>query len=581
MERNIFSAVKKRLRLPSSGELLYILKNFSQKERVTFSILTVIFLSTAVVLLWKANNYISITVPGEGGELMEGIVGTPRSLNPLLAISDADRDMASLIYSGLMRSDNKGGLMLDLTEKYEISEDGLEYTFTLKPDLEWSDGEKLTSDDIVFTIQQTTDPILKSPRRASWEGVDVVKIDDCTVKFILQKPYAPFLENTTIGIMPKHLWKDASSELMALSDLNIKSIGSGPFKIKDVNRDSSGIITSYTLIPNAKFALGKPYIKKLVVKFFSSETKMIDAFRKGEINSLGAVPPQIINELQLKDSKLKVFSLPRVFGLFFNQNNSKIFTQKEVHDALTTGTNREKIVQEVLKGFGIELNNAIPPGSFGALEDNEKNEFSLEKAKSILEKNGWSLNENGIMEKKIKKETITFEFSISTSNIPELKQVAEILKSTWEQLGAKIDIKVFEIGDLNQNVIRPRKYDALLFGEIVGRDPDPFVFWHSSQRNDPGLNIALYTNPSVDKILEKARTVSDENERKDLYKKFQEEMKRDLPAVFLYSPYYIYIVPRELKGIDEEISTTIPSERFSQIYKWYMDTDRVWKIFSR
>jgi peptide/nickel transport system substrate-binding protein len=172
-------------------------------------------------------------------------------------------------------------------------------------------------------------------------------------------------------------------------------------------------------------------------------------------------------------------------------------------------------------------------------------------------------------------------FSLSTSNVPELKSAAEAVKSTWEKIGAKVELKIFETGDLNQNVIRPRKYDALLFGEVVGRDPDPFVFWHSSQRNDPGLNIALYTNITADKLLEKARTVSDEEKRKEIYRQFQEEVEKDAPAVFLYSPYFIYIVPHALKGIDDTSGITVPSERFGQIYKWHLGTEKIWKIFAK
>ncbi|MBU2109574.1 hypothetical protein KKB71_01275 [Patescibacteria group bacterium] len=577
--KNISSFLKKRMDLPSLQEIFYILRNISQKEKIVFFAFFIVFVSSAIILLYQINNKISVIVPDRGGTLEEGILGTPRFINPLLAISDADRDMTTLVYSGLMRPDNKGGLMLDLAEKYEISEDGLEYTFILKSDLVWHDKEPITSDDIIFTIQQAKDPILKSPKRASWEGVAIEKIDSRTVKFILEKPYAPFLENTILGILPKHIWENAFSELMSFSELNINPVGSGPFQISSVNKDSSGIIKSYTLTANKKFALGQPYIKKLILKFYPSQEKLMEAYKKGEVNSISAVTPQILEETKRKDSNIKIFSLPRVFGVFFNQNNSEVFTQKEVREALNFATDKKKIVEEMLKGFGAEIDSPIPPGVFGAIEKQE-DEFSFEKAKEILAKNGWKLNENdGILEKKIKTNTLKLEFSISTSNVPELKQVAEILKSTWESIGARVDIKIFEIGDLNQNIIRPRKYDALLFGEVIGRDPDPFVFWHSSQRNDPGLNIALYANITADKLLEKARTISDEEERRKIYQQFQDEIEKDRPAVFLYSPYFIYLIPELIKGVNELESMTTSSERFSQIHKWYIETNKIWKIF--
>lgn len=562
-------------------EIIYIVKNLGRKEKILFFVFLILFLTSAGVFLFQLNNKISVVVPDRGGSLKEGIVGTPRFINPLMAISDADRDMTALIYSGLMRPDNRGGLMLDLAEKYEISEDGLEYVFTLKPDLVWHDNEPITSDDIIFTIEQAKDPLLKSTKRAGWEGVIVEKIDDRTVKFILEKPYTPFLENATLGILPNHLWKTSSCELMSFSEYNTNPIGSGPYKINDIDKDSSGIINAYYLEANKKFALGQPYIKKLTMRFYPSEEKLLEAYKTGEIDSISAIAAQTSEEIKRKDSNLKIFSLPRIFGIFFNQNNAEIFSQKEVREALNLATDKKKIVEEVFKGFAVEIDSPIPPGVFGA-RNYEGEIFSLENAREILLKNGWKLNEeSGILEKKLKKQTLKLEFSIATSNTPELKQTAELIKSMWEQLGAKVELKIFEIGDLNQNVIRPRKYEALLFGEVVGRDPDPFNFWHSSQRNDPGLNIALYTNTNVDKLLEKARTVSEEKEKDEIYKKFQEEIEKDISAVFLYSPSFIYLMPETIKGVEDLESATISSERFSQIHQWYIKTNKVWKIFAK
>ena len=180
------------------------------------------------------------------------------------------------------------------------------------------------------------------------------------------------------------------------------------------------------------------------------------------------------------------------------------------------------------------------------------------------------------MKKRVKKEKIRLEFSIATSNSEELKSAAKIIKENWEQIGAKVTLNFFDTSDLNQNVIRPRSYDALFFGEIVGRDLDLFAFWHSSQRNDPGLNVALYTNIKADKLLENARTLSTLEERLKKYKEFAQEVEKDTPAVFVYSPDFIYVVPREMQGVDLR-PVTIPSDRFLNITEWYTEVDRVWK----
>ena len=588
LRQNILSVLK-RIDFPYwSFKIRYILRTFSFKEKISFLLLIGLLLGGILGILWELDRSLAIEIPKSGGTLREGIIGTPRFINPLLAISDADRDLTSLIYSGLLRADGKGGLMPDLAEKYEISEDNLSYTFTLRDNLVWSDKKPLTSDDVIFTIRLIKNPLLKSTQRASWEGVDVEKIDEKNIRFYLKRPYAPFIENMTLGILPEHIWGEIPPEQMNLVDFNINPIGSGPYKVSKIAKDSTGIIQSYTLSPNKYFALGKPYISNFVLKFYPSEKKLIAAYENGEIDIAGGISPQNVIKIKSGTAELKELLLPRVFAVFFNQNNTPIFASKEVRQALDLATDKEKIVEEVLQNFGSILNHPLPPGSLGALENQEETtaqtsyEENLAKAKTIIENAGWKFNDQEkVYEKTQKKKEVTrLEFNLSTSDAPELIQAAELLKQMWEKFGAKVNVKIFEIGDLNQNVIRPRKYDALLFGIVMGRDPDPFAFWHSSQRNDPGLNIALYTNITADKLLEKARTISDVEKRKEIYQSFEEQVEKDIPAIFLYSPKYIYLVPKSLKGFYSD-TITIPSERFSQIYKWYIETEKIWKIFAK
>ncbi len=217
-----------RVKIPSSLKIRYVLRNFSFRKKCYFLLSAILFIAAFLGLLWKIDKSLAIEIPKDGGTLEEGIIGTPRFINPLLAISDADRDLVSLIYSGLLRADGQGGLMNDLAEKYEISEDGTLYTFTLKENLVWSDKKPLTGDDVLFTVQMAKNPVLKSNQRANWEGVEVEKIDDRTIRFSLKRPYAPFIENMTLGILPKHIWGEIPPEQMTLTDFNIKPVGSGP-----------------------------------------------------------------------------------------------------------------------------------------------------------------------------------------------------------------------------------------------------------------------------------------------------------------------------------------------------------------
>lgn len=483
-----------------------------------------------------------------------------------------------------MRKDPNGLLIPDLAEKYEMSEDGLVYTFTLKDNIYFHNNKPVTVDDIIFTIETIKDPIIKSPLRTNFNGISVEKKDEKTVTFTLKQPYASFLNNMTLGIMPKDIWSNSPIEL---NDANTNPIGSGPYMVSKINKQSSGIIDYYELASFKKFILGTPYITNLNLSFYLNETELISALKNKNIDQVSSIMPE--NAEILKDDGYNINSatLPRVFGLFFNQNQNQIFTNKIVVKAINEAINKDRIVETVLKGYGVVIDDPIPPNmlAYQKLSNDNKTirEEVLEKVKATLTKDGWKMGENNILEKttsvKGKKSTTTLSFSLSTGNAPELAKSAELIKEDLASVGIEVDIKTFEIGNLNQSVIRPRKYDALFFGQIINDESDLSAFWHSSQRKDPGLNVAMYTNVKVDKILEDAFITVDDNARIKKYAQFEDEIKKDMPAVFIYSPNFIYVISRNLKGL--ELNHIIsPTDRFSNIYTWYTKTDNVWKIFA-
>jgi len=520
--------------------------------------------------------------------LREGVIGSPRFINPLLAISDTDRDLTALIYSGLMKATPEGDLIEDLAKSFDVSDDGLVYTFEIREDAIFHDGTPVTADDVVFTIKMAQSDLLKSPRRAAWDSVRVTRVNNRVVAFGLERPYFPFLENTTIGILPSHIWGALQIEQITFSDFNANPIGSGPFELRGVEKNSSGIPETYNLKSFDKYALGKPFIKEVIIKFYSNEEELVKAYKRGGVSSVNAISPNQARELEDDGANIISFPLPRVFGVFFNQSQATLFTNKEVRVALEVALDKDRIVREILNEYGESIDSPIPPGisierkkAERKVTLNEEGEIitgTLE-AIDILERNGWERGEDGIMVKETRKEDFRLNFSISTSNAPELKQAANIIKEEWEKIGAEVEVRLFEAGVLNQDIIRPRAYDSLLFGEIVGRDLDLFAFWHSSQRNDPGLNIALYANITVDKLLEDIRSSSDRREKMDKYQELEEEISNDVPAIFLYSPDFIYATPEKIKDLKLGIVTT-PSERFLNIHQWHTKTERVWKIFA-
>jgi peptide/nickel transport system substrate-binding protein len=552
-----------------------VVQKMNPAEKLIFIFFSVLTVISGLVLLIRVHNYFLIEVPKFGGTLIEGSLGSPRFINPVFAISDTDKTLTNLVYSGLLKIDEKGNYSKELAESYEITDDGRIYNFTLRSDAYFHDGKPVTSDDIVFTINKILDPVIKSSKQSNWTGVTVEKIDEKNIRFILSKPYAPFLESLTIGILPKHIWEKASSEEFAFSGFNINAIGSGPYRIKKVERNGGGILTSITLESSDNYINARPKIKLLILKFFQNENSLFQSLKDRTVESAVGLSPNLAKNLKNEKNLNSDILLPRVFGLFLNQNVAPLFLNKEIREALVLSAPKKRIIDEVLFGFGKAIDGPTP------LDIQTENiEGDLEKARLILENNGWKKNENGLLEKETKSGKIPFSFSITTSDSADLKNTANILKETWEKLGASVEIKIFEASDLSQNVIKTRKYDALLFGEIINEKTDLYPFWHSSERNDPGLNIALYANITVDKALEELRT--DLNYEKSLEKKeiIKNEIKKDLPVIFLFSPSLTYLKSEKVKNISlKNIST--PSERFVSINKWFIETDKVLRIFAK
>jgi peptide/nickel transport system substrate-binding protein len=584
---------KKEFRLKGGKSILEYMRKFSSTEKVIFGILVILATISAITMALNVSDNFMVRIPAYGGELREGMVGLPRTINPVLAITDVDKDISSIVYSGLMKYEN-GEVVPDIAQSYTISNDGLVYDFKIRPDIYFQDSTQLTADDIEFTIEKIQEPNIKSPRHADWANITIKKVSSSEIQFILKQAYSPFLTNTTVGILPKHIWGSVSNDQFIFSQYNIEPIGTGPYKISSIARDSGGIPTNYNLKTWGKYYSKKPYISSILAIFYSDMDKALTALDANNIDSLSALPTAAAARLANDSAeayKIISTSMPRVFGVFFNQNQSAVIADKTIRQALEMSLNRDEIIQKVLNGYGEAINGPLPRGlqdivskdADGTSTDLTKidnDSGNLAGAQALLVKNGWKKDTSGIWSKKIgKNATTTLTFDIYTADTPDLKETAELVKDTWTKLGARIGVKVFESGDLYQNVIRTRKYDALLFGEQVGKDRDLYAFWHSSQRNSPGLNVSMYTNSKVDKILTDIRGTIDNKKRADDYILLDQLIQDDMPAIFLYSPDFIYAVPKTMKGMALD-SITTPSDRFNAISSWYLNTEKVWQFFA-
>lgn len=577
---NLRAILSKRFHIPKERETQRAISRFTLAEKTFFYFFAGLFILSGILLVLKVNSSFLVKVPIRGGEITEGMIGNPRFLNPVLAISEADKSLVNLIYSGLLRVEADGTLLPELAESVQVSEDGLTYTATLKENALFHDGTKVTADDVLFTIQKIQDPAIKSPLFSNFAGVSVAKIDEKTVAFTLRRPFAPFKYSLTIGVLPKHIWSTVGTDEFSFSQWNVIPIGSGPYEVDTVRRNSGGIPDYYKLNPAKSLSGESVFISSIVFKFFSTEEALFNAYKSGDIDNISGLSPAQAKTLEKDPSNILSSPLPRIFGVFFNQNMNKVLLDKTVRQALNLSAPRNRIIQEVLGGYGVAIEGPLPKNIFDFVSSpTEDDAERLVRAQTLLADKGWKKNEEtGILEKKSGNDNLKLSLSLSTSDNLELKAVAELLRETWQELGAEVLVRIYEPGDLNQNVIRPRRYDALLFGEVISRDADLYPFWHSSERNDPGLNIAMYANSQVDKLLADARVESDTAKREDIFKSFDQIIRDDVPAVFLYSPSLIYLMPNFVQGVDLKKLDT-PRDRFLGLRDWYIETDSVWNIF--
>ena len=551
----------------------------SPSDKLILKTVTLTLLVTVVMGLINVSYSFMETVPVSGGVLVEGIVGTPRFVNPVLATSRADRDISALVYGGLMRLDKTGSLAPYLAKSVDISNDGTIYDIVLKSNITFHDGTPITADDVVFTFNLIKDSIVKSPLESNFRGVTVEKRGDYELYFVLETAFSPFIENLTFGIMPEHIWSQVDIDEIPFNNNNVEPIGSGPYRVKKVVRDDYGLIESYQLVAY-EGATAQPKIEQIVLNFFNHETELIEALNQKDVMAAGGLSPASLAKLK-PELELTAYRqpLPRTFAIFFNQNKSVVLQDKTVREALNAVIDREVLVSEVLSGYGIPIASPIPPG-FGVLST-PLNPAEDVNPEDILLYGGWEQAEDGtwFKEGEDEDEKIELKVDIVTADSEVLTTTANLIEKAWRELGVKVSVTLLEQADLTKLAIEPRDYEAFLFGIDIGRQLDFYPFWHSGGRNHPGLNIALYTSIATDKLLTDLRTEKDNQIRLDYYREFEAELTNDLPAIWLYVPEFTYVLPKSVH-IQNLEGLSSANDRFAGIANWYLENQNLWPIFN-
>lgn len=510
-------------------------------------------------------NQKTVVVPARGGNYTEGIVGQPSHINPVTASNDADRSIVKLVFSNLV----------DLSDKIVSINDNRDWDIRLKENIRWSDGEKLTSDDVIFTVQKIQDTDSGSPLYSSWQGVAIKRVSELELQISLGSPYAFFPQNLKkLYIIPKHLFAETPVSNWRLSKYNLQPVGSGPYVFDSYEIRDDGFIKSYNLKTNNFYFASRPLITEFDLRFYSNQDDMISAFNSSQIDGF-AVESGRIEDIK-RSYEAHVFFLPSYYAVFFNQGQNLALQDKKVRQGLSAAVDRDNFVSEVLNGNG-EVR--FGPFSSSILQDEESqnNIQGKNAAEKIFNDGGWIFTGSStVRQKTIKGVKVALEFNLSVPQIPFLQKTAEKLQSYWADVGAKMNIISISPEEITSDTIKNRNYQAVLFGNMLNPPADLFSFWHSSQRFYPGLNLSLYNSKQADNLITDINTDIDDSGRTSKIKDLQNLIAEDYPAVFLYSPYYVYFSRKDLQGVDTGLIDE-SSGRFANVHDWYLKTARSFK----
>lgn len=481
-----------------------------------------------------------------GGIYREGLIGRVRLVNPLYIENSATADIAELVFSKLIRTRDGVYVEGDLANNWEVSTDRRTYTLKLRDDAHWHDGVLVSADDVVYTIETIQNPDARSSLATNWEKIQVAALDSRTVQFKLPASYSGFWAALAqVGILPKHALEQVPISQLRLASFNQQPIGSGPFILDNLNINSDTI----SLRRYNEYYRGAAKLDKMEFLQVDDAEALIDAYAKRRIDGLAQVDPGQLDSVKAFGSLvIQRYRMPSYVGVFYNTKQSAL-TDRAIRLALSQAIDRKRLVQDVIKNEGNVTHYPIPAGYPGFNPGALRVSYDFVAAQAALA------------------DKFAKPLRLVTANSGVYPELARKLVEQWQAVGVSVEVIEVDTLTLQQNYIRPRQYDILLYGQSIGADSDVFSFWHSSQATDPGLNVSQYSNKEADTALEQARFGKDPAFRDAKYKSFVEIWANDVPALLLYSPTYLYAHTAALTGVKTEKLVT-PSDRFYNVNNW-------------
>lgn len=567
-----------------------IYKKLSPSDACIFVILTVLLLVQFFIVLYEINGLFLTEIPIRHGTLNEGIADIPGNRNPLYAASPAEKDIAALMHAGLLKRDLKGGYTPHLAEHWE-KQNGNEYTFRLRKNASFHDGFPVTVRDIVQTVTMTKQIEEEDTGyKDIWDDVEIHVMDDTTITFTVPEGNLGFPEGFTMPVLPEHIWKKIPEEQRHNYNGSGANVGAGPYRYDREQFTLDGQPTKLTLTEFPGHVLGRPYLKKVVLYFFRDKKELLEAYRNGHVDAIHNVPAtEIPVLLKQKDNKntVREAGTNRVFGVFFNTEEGRVLEDPFLRSILSQRTERDRIVTGIFNGKATAIAGPLPTD-----QETKKEDITVKELEQTLEDIGWGFEGSSGQRKK---NGVPFKISFIFPNIEEMKKTADILTEEWRRLGVNVTARALPVRVMRET-IGEKQFDAVLYGYGADRPEDLVDIWKSDERKNvawttgfesPILNnllTELEKNTPPERLQNRLSTPSSDNWRDIVYNEIKTEMNRGAPAVFLYSPHFLYMVPGTIMGIGlangQQSRISDPSDRFSNIHRWHLKKEKVWKFLT-
>ena len=512
-------------------------KNFRRNKN---NFLIPLFFTIAVFFLVTAQ---SAESRDYGDAFVTGNIGDARTLIPILASDSPSSYIVSLVFSGLVKYDTDLEIIGDLAESWDIEDEGRTIVFHLRKDVRWHDGKPFTAYDVEFTYKSLIDPNVPTPYSGDFKMVETLKVvDNHTLKVIYKEPFAPGISSWIMPIMPKHILE---GENLLTTEFSRDPIGTGPYIFKSWKSGER-----IDLVSNHDYFEHRPSIDRYIYRVIPDTATMFLELQTLGIDSMGLTPLQFTRQTDTPffRDRFKKFEYPS-FGYTYMAYNLKDpkFSDKRVRHALNYAINKEEIIDGVLLGKGRICTGQFVPESWAFNEEVTAFPYDPKKAKKILKEVGWEDHDgDGIIDK----DGMPFKFTILTNQGNDARRMsAEIIQKRLKDIGIKVNIRILEWSVFIDEFVNKKRFEAIIMGWGLGREPDCYDIFHSSKIREGEFNFISYSNPEIDKLLLEGRRTFNKEERTLIYQKIHKILYDDQPYMFLYIPDSLVSVSKRFEGI--------------------------------